>query len=92
MLSINEINAHMEKLEGWDLDLNVLTKSFVFDNSAKVLIFVDKILELADVLNHHPEIVIHTINVRLNLFTKEENNITMKDFELAEAIEKMLKA
>lgn len=91
MLSLNEINEHMAKLEGWDMDLNVLTKTFVFDDSAKVLIFVDKILELAEALNHHPEIVIHTVNVRLNLFTKEENNITIKDFELAEAIEKMLK-
>ncbi len=88
MLSLNEINEHMEKLSGWDFDLTFLTKTFIFDDSAKVLIFLDKIMELSNDLNHHPEIIINHLKVQINLTTHSENAVTMKDFELAEAIDR----
>jgi 4a-hydroxytetrahydrobiopterin dehydratase len=89
MLSLQEINNYMQRLNSWDLDLNSLTKIISFENSAKLLIFLDKLMETSDELNHYPEITIKGKTLKLNLITTEENNVSIKDFALAESIDKI---
>lgn len=88
MLTLSEINAYLTKLKDWDLDGNSLTKTFQFDNYEKAIIFIDKIMEISSELNHFPEIILNKNIVKVNLMTLSENNLTNKDFELAEAIER----
>jgi 4a-hydroxytetrahydrobiopterin dehydratase len=67
---------------------NVLTKEFTFDNFIHALDFVNKIKPLAEEMNHHPDILIHSYKkVKIMLFTHSENKITEKDHELAEKID-----
>ncbi|MBS3091781.1 4a-hydroxytetrahydrobiopterin dehydratase [Candidatus Pacearchaeota archaeon] len=89
MLSLHEINEKMKSLKDWDLDVNVLTKTFVFPENKQVQEFVNKVMQLSEELNHHPEIIINKNTVKLNLITKEENTLTKLDFQLAEAIDRI---
>jgi len=51
-----------------------------------------KIAQLADDANHHPDAeVINCSTLILKLFTHDENTITEKDYDLALAIEKIIK-
>ena len=67
---------------------NTLEKDFEFKNFTQALSFVNKVWDLAEELNHHPDIVLHWYNkVKILLFTHSEDKITDKDYKLAQKIE-----
>lgn len=89
MLTLNEINEGMQRLKGWDLDVNTLVKNFNFPDSKAAMSFVNKIMEISDNLNHYPDIVISYNVIKLSLITHSENSLTNSDFKLAEEIDKI---
>ena len=88
MLSLNIINEKMSKLDNWALEGNSITKDFRFGTFKGALEFINKIGEIAEKLNHHPDITLSNNLVRLSLTTHIENGLTSMDFELAEEIDK----
>jgi 4a-hydroxytetrahydrobiopterin dehydratase len=49
-----------------------------------------KVSELAEIQNHHPEITSAYTRIRIKLWTHDANGLTNKDFELAQAIDKLV--
>jgi len=90
MLTLSEINLGLLKLKDWDLEGNAITKKFIFENSLKVMEFVSKIVSLGNELNHNPDITISENIVKLTLTTKSLDSLTKKDFEMAEAIDRII--
>jgi 4a-hydroxytetrahydrobiopterin dehydratase len=67
-----------------------LTKEFIFSDFKAALEFVDKVGKLAEALNHHPDILLHSYKkARIMLFTHSENRVSEKDRELASQIDKL---
>lgn len=61
-----------------------LKREFEFVNFTQAMVFINKVADIAEKVNHHPTIVLHSYNkVTLTLFTHKEKSITQKDFELA---------
>ena len=89
MLTLAQISEAMEGLEDWSLDTSSISKIFSFNNFKESVGFVDKIVEVAERLEHHPEILINFNQVQLVLTTHEEHGLTRKDFELAKEIDKL---
>ena len=89
MLPLGVINERMSKLDGWALEGNSIMKEFSFKDFKEALDFVNKIGELAERQEHHPNILIMYNKVRLTLTTHSEKGITSKDFELAEQIDRV---
>lgn len=68
-----------------------LEKEFQFKDFISALNFVNKVWELSERLNHHPDILIYSYRkVKINIFTHDENKVTEKDFFLWENIEKLI--
>ncbi len=75
----------------WKIENGQLTKEFEFNNFIEAVAFVNKILPLAEGMNHHPDLFIHSYKtVKINLFTHSEKQITKKDHTLAESIDKLV--
>jgi len=75
-------------MAGWDQDGNAITREFSFADFATAVAFVNKVAELAEEANHHPDILLHGYNkVRLTLSTHSEGRVTEKDHALAERID-----
>ena len=89
MLSLGEIQAEMALLYEWALETNVLVKILNFGTFRESLEFVNKVGEITEKLNHHPDILINYQNVKLSLTTHAEGGLTKKDFELAREIDKI---
>jgi 4a-hydroxytetrahydrobiopterin dehydratase len=51
--------------------------------------FLVKVSELAEIQNHHPEILSTYTCLRIKLWTHDAQGLTHKDFELAEAIDRL---
>jgi len=76
--------------EDWKVENNFLTREFKFNNFVEAVNFVNKITSIAEEMNHHPDISIHSYNkVKIMLFTHTENKITSKDYTLAKKIDEI---
>ena len=89
MLPLNTINERMSKLRNWALDGNSITKDKVFRNFKESIEFVNKVAEIAEKHNHHPTLLITYDSVRLTLTTHSAKGLTLKDFDVAEEIDKL---
>ena len=74
--------------QSWTDDLGALTKNFTFHNFKEAMVFAQKVGELAEKANHHPDIIIHGYKyVQIILTTHDEGKVTEKDHELAKEID-----
>jgi 4a-hydroxytetrahydrobiopterin dehydratase len=81
--SVDQAQAHLSKLNGWQIEDGQLVKIFQFKSFRGSLDFVNRVGELAEQAGHHPDIDIRYNRVRLSLVTHDAGGLTAKDFELA---------
>ena len=73
----------MSSPSGW-ADVNgALQREFELPSFADAIAFVNRVAELADAENHHPDIAISYKRVTLRWTTHSEGGITDRDRELA---------
>ncbi|MBS3099257.1 4a-hydroxytetrahydrobiopterin dehydratase [Candidatus Pacearchaeota archaeon] len=87
MLSLSEINREMSTLKSWSLEGSSITKIETFTNFKEAIDYVNKVGEIAEKHNHHPDIIINYNQVRLSLSTHSVSGLTKKDFEVAREID-----
>ena len=82
LISKDEINKSISK-KGWEYSNKKIVKSFDFNNFKEKIIFTNKILEVCDILNHHPEINIEYSNLTISIYSIDFKGITTKCINLA---------
>lgn len=88
-LSETDIKNRSAGLNSWNLQGNQIQKQYTCKNFMAAIKFVNLIAELAEELDHHPDIFISNYNkVTITLTTHSANGLTKNDFDLAEKIEK----
>lgn len=88
-LSENEIKEGLEKLNHWKAKGKFLRKKFKFENFAESLEFVNKVGEIAEEADHHPDITFGWGYAEIELTTHDTNGLTHNDFDVAEKIENL---
>ncbi|HEX9416674.1 MAG TPA: 4a-hydroxytetrahydrobiopterin dehydratase [Gaiellaceae bacterium] len=73
----------MEIPDGWREIDGALEREFVLADFAEALAFVNRVGELAESENHHPDIAVHWNRVTLRWWTHVQNAVTARDAELA---------
>jgi 4a-hydroxytetrahydrobiopterin dehydratase len=76
----------------WSAAGNAIHKKFTFKSFMPAIAFVNRVAEAAEQANHHPDITINYSQVSISLSTHSEGGITQKDFQLAEALDKIYSA
>jgi 4a-hydroxytetrahydrobiopterin dehydratase len=87
-MSEAEIVKNLEALAAWKLEGETITKKYEFPSFPEAIRFVNKVADLAERADHHPDILINYRRVTLTLSTHSEGGLTKKDFQLAGQIEK----
>jgi 4a-hydroxytetrahydrobiopterin dehydratase len=72
-----------EAADAWHEVDGALERDFTFGDFAEALAFVNRVGELAEAENHHPDVAIHWNRVTLRWWTHAENAITDRDRKLA---------
>jgi 4a-hydroxytetrahydrobiopterin dehydratase len=83
----NHVTIHrllMSVPEGWSEVEGALEREFRFNDFRTAIGFVERIAEIAEDANHHPDIAIHYNRVTLRWWTHTAGGITDRDRELAE--------
>ena len=88
-LSPQEILSNLAGLKDWRAENDVLSKRFEFGNFAEALDFVNRVGEIAERHDHHPDISFGWGYAEINLTTHDRGGITDFDFAVAREIEEI---
>ena len=73
----------MQLPDGWIDSEGALERTFELPSFREAIAFVNRVAELAEEANHHPDIAISYKKVTLRWTTHSEGGITERDYELA---------
>ncbi len=86
-LDDDTIEKKILQLPEWDYYENAIHTEYEFDNFKDCFSAMSRIAFECEALNHHPNWS-NTYNIlKISLSTHDEGGVTIKDFNLAEAIE-----
>ena len=71
----------------WTQNSGKLVKTFKFKDFKEALKFINTVGQIAESMNHHPNIINLYNIVTLKLWTHDQNAISKLDFQLAEEID-----
>ena len=86
-LSAEQVAEKLKALAGWEYKNNAISKTFKFKEFLHGIEFVQKVAEIAEAADHHPDISIHYTSITFTCWTHTEGGVTDKDFKLANNIE-----
>lgn len=86
LLSESDIDSRLVGLQGWERRGSQIERSFKLKDFAEAMTFVNRVAELAEEANHHPDIGISWNKVTLTLSTHSQGGLTQNDFDLAARI------
>jgi 4a-hydroxytetrahydrobiopterin dehydratase len=86
-MTSEEATDHVAKTAGWKVENDGLEKRFEFKNFAESLAFVNRVGEIAEAADHHPDITFGWGYAELRTTTHDRGGITDVDFALVEKID-----
>jgi len=86
-LTDEEVAEGLKALPGWRHEGGEIHKWFKFEGFPEAIAFLQRIVEPAERMNHHPDVENHHNRVRIALHTWSEEAVTEKDLALAGEIE-----
>jgi 4a-hydroxytetrahydrobiopterin dehydratase len=87
-LQSDAIMKALASLDGWQYESGKLLKTIDLKDFSEALVFINKVGQIAEKQNHHPEIINNYRRVTLKLCTHDAGDkVTEKDLTLAQAIQ-----
>lgn len=84
-----QIADQLKPLPQWAEVAGSIQRTYQFKDFLAAMKFVNRAAELAEKVQHHPDILIRWNKVTLSLNTHDAGGITQKDFDLAAQLDAM---
>ena len=96
-LDLSEIHKYQKKVDGWDVKPNekniyFLEKNFKFKNFLESQSFINKVSEISEKENHHPDISFGRGYAKIVVTTHAIESLSENDFILAAKIDQISNA
>ncbi len=83
LLSDGEIDARLASVR-WTREGDEIVRDWKLEDFAAAIAFVNRVADVAEAANHHPDILVHGWNkVKLALTNHSAGGLTEADFEMA---------
>jgi 4a-hydroxytetrahydrobiopterin dehydratase len=92
LISTEEIGKALGRLNGWRLDEGALAREVELASFPQAIQVVNRVAEIAENDNHHPDIDIRWRTLTFRCSTHSEGGITALDVSLAEEIDGVIDA
>jgi len=90
LLNDEEITRRLEGSQ-WSREGEEIVRNVKLEDFAAAIALVNRVAEVAEAHNHHPDILVHGWNqVRLSLTNHSAGGLTAVDFEMAERFDELL--
>jgi 4a-hydroxytetrahydrobiopterin dehydratase len=86
------VEQALTALPGWELAGDAICKTLRFAHFMDAIKFVNRVAEIADAADHHPEITINYTRLTFRCSTHSAGGITSKDLRLASAIDRAFRS
>lgn len=87
LLSETEIRARLDEVPRWTRKGRRITRTWTYEDFPQALAFINRVGQLAEEANHHPDIENSWATVTLSLTTHDAGGLTDRDFDLARRID-----
>ena len=87
VLDTDQITQELRSLPGWKLAGKAIERRYEFTDFSDAMVFVNKVGELAEAANHHPDIDIRYNKVLLSLMSHDSGGVTRRDVKMAHKID-----
>ena len=87
LLSQQEIEEKLRALDGWRQEDRRIARDFSFPSFKEAMAFANRVAEVAEDIDHHPDFAISYTHVSLSITTHSEGGLTRRDFRLAGRID-----
>ena len=87
LLSQEEIETRLKQVEGWRQEGLAISRDFLFSSFVDAVAFVNRVAEVAEEADHHPNMTIDYKRVSLSITTWASGGLTRRDFRLAGKID-----
>lgn len=87
LLTDSEIESRLADLDGWERKGETIAKTFELADFVGSVEFVDRLVEPAEELGHHPDLSISWNRVSVSITSHAAGGLTANDFELARLID-----
>ena len=89
LLSEDDIASRLDDSQ-WQREGDEIVREWQLGDFGEAMAFVNRVAELAEESNHHPDILVHGWNkVRLSLTNHSAGGLTAADFEMADKIDQL---
>ncbi len=89
LLNAEELSSVVDKLHGWEIKEAKLQSKWSFNNFIEAFGFMTKVALLAEAMNHHPNWSNVYASVTIELTTHDLGGVSIRDVQLAQAINKL---
>ncbi len=90
VLTVAEIESILTMdLKNWKFIDSMIVRFIPRNNDISLGSIVEKIWDLAEKNDHHPDILLTYSGIKITLFTHDESGVTQKDINLARSLEKI---
>lgn len=90
ILDEGALEVWMEKVPEWELEDSCITRTFEFESYMEGIEFVNRVAEIAEEEEHHPDMDVRYGCVDVTLNGDEEGGLTEKDFAVAQRIDTLV--
>ena len=91
VLTKAQIQTMLKETPEWHLESGKLVRDWTFPDFASAMAFVNRVAQLAESANHHPDIDIRYNKVRLSLTSHDTGGISERDARMAATISRELR-
>jgi 4a-hydroxytetrahydrobiopterin dehydratase len=86
-LSPTQIQDEIKSLPGWEYKDEAISKLYRFKEFMDGIRFINRVAEMAEAADHHPDILVNYTRVTFKCTTHSDGGVTEKDIRLARQIE-----
>ena len=84
------IRERLADLDGWEHEDDHITREWTFPDFRSAIGFINRVADLADQADHHPDLYNSYTSVRISLTTHSEGGVTGRDLDLAARIDEVV--
>jgi 4a-hydroxytetrahydrobiopterin dehydratase len=92
LLTDDQVQQALGGLDGWRQDETELVRVVELADFPTAIVVVDRVAEVAEAANHHPDIDIRWRTLTLRLTTHDKGGLTDKDVDMAGRINAIVSA
>jgi len=89
-LSNSDIQYAISDLNGWEFKNNAIHKIFIFESYLNSIAFINRLAEIAEEKNHHPDMVVGWCKIDVAFTSHDQGGVTTTCIDMAKKTESVL--